>query len=175
MRLKMLHMKCVQTSVEMLDLMIPELGERDEIENFDSVDTEWSMWKWYFSTFPFEGDSGIKIALPGKDSPFSWLKGFLVAELVNYGRNKPVCTPVPQYSWTVTVLSRPHLTNMSQKMKCGQILLITRIDRWPEIEDYWSTKPFMCSPWYGQKSVLPSYPKDYRSYIFCYHVKPTDS
>jgi hypothetical protein len=40
MRLKMLHMKCVQTSVEMLDLMIPELGERDEIENFDSVDTE---------------------------------------------------------------------------------------------------------------------------------------
>ena len=77
MHLKMLYMAFVQTVVVMMEL-IHELHEGDEIENVDGVDTcSYHCEVIFFSTFPFTCESGIKIALPGKGSPFSWLKVFL--------------------------------------------------------------------------------------------------
>jgi hypothetical protein len=74
--LENVHMTFVRTVVKMVEL-IPEPRESDEIDNIDSVDTRSYLCEMiYFSTFPFTCEPGIKIALLGIDSPFSWLKGF---------------------------------------------------------------------------------------------------
>jgi hypothetical protein len=74
--LENVHMTFVQTFVKTVEL-IPEPCESDEIVNIDSVDTRSYHCKViYFSTFRFPCEPGIKIALLGIDSPFSWLKGF---------------------------------------------------------------------------------------------------
>ena len=68
-------MTFVQTVVEIVEL-IPGLCESDKIDNVDSVVT----WRYceviYFRIFPFICEPGIKIALPGTNSPLSWLKVF---------------------------------------------------------------------------------------------------
>ena len=74
--LENVRMTFVQTVAEMVEL-IPELCESDEIDNIDSVDT-WSYCEViHFSTFTFTCEPGIKIAVLGTDSPFSWLKVFI--------------------------------------------------------------------------------------------------
>ena len=69
------HMTFVQIVVGMVEL-IPELCDSDEIDNVDRVDTRNYCEVIYFSTLPFTLEPGIKIALLGTDSPFSWQEVF---------------------------------------------------------------------------------------------------
>jgi hypothetical protein len=120
--------------------MIPEVDEPNKIDNSNNVGEQSDQSgsdeippmsassattiSWSCDISPqivlCTGDCKVKIPLPVKDIPFSWLKVFgCWSNKFIYSRNKLVCTSVPQYSWTVSTLSRPQLD--VKKTKCGHI------------------------------------------------------
>ncbi|PNF23441.1 hypothetical protein B7P43_G09117 [Cryptotermes secundus] len=107
---------------------------------------------------PFTSSSGIKIDITHKMHPFSWIKFFLDDDLLTH-----ITTETNRYAHQQfnTHELAPHSRELSYKYVASDeiwtylgIVFMTGIDKRPEIEDYWSTRPLFHTPWYGQKMSL---------------------
>lgn len=106
----------------------------------------------------FTGNTGLKVDIPEKDDPFSWLKCFITDELVGH-----LVLETNRYAmqYFETHVLSPYSRDVNYKnvtvaemWKYLGICFMTGIDKRTEIQDYWSTREVHHTPWYGKQMPL---------------------